>query len=158
MSRQPERKAIDTRLAQPTPPKRGRGQPRRFATRDDLQTAIDGYFSRQDAHKPEPDPYTIEGLTVYLDITREELHAWETGEWCPEYSDTVKKAKDRIRENIITRIARGQNNVAGPIFYAKAALGYREINTVEIVDHTLETMTDAQLAKIASKGDTRGSR
>lgn len=38
------------------------------------------YFEKCDSHQPRPEPYSIEGLCVYLDITRREFEEWRKAE------------------------------------------------------------------------------
>ena len=77
-----------------------------------------------------PAPYTIEGLVDYCDIYRDTMHGWEKGERGQEFSDAVKDCKRKIHSNWAERVQENRNP-AGVIFYGKAALGYRDVQTME---------------------------
>lgn len=64
------------------------GRPLKFESNERLQEAIDLYFENAPR-----DEWTITGLALALDTTRETLMDYEEKE---EYSDTVKKAKLKI--------------------------------------------------------------
>lgn len=127
--------------------RRGRvneGRPPKFVTVDQLVKRAAEYFHTQDnriktvsvdenGHPVTarvPAPYTIEGLVDFLGIYRDTLHGWERGERGPEFSDAVKGCKRKIRADWAVRVQESKNP-AGIIFYGKAALGYRDIQTIE---------------------------
>lgn len=82
------------------------GRPLKFKTKEELQQRIDDYFKKCDSRTivvldrkgnehsiVQPRPYTITGLAYELDTDRETLLRYEEKE---EFSDTIKKAKDKI--------------------------------------------------------------
>lgn len=82
------------------------GRPLKFKTVEELQRKIDEYFLSCDCKTVividkfgkehsviQPRPYTITGLAVALDTTRETLLDYNER---PEFSDTIKKAKEKI--------------------------------------------------------------
>lgn len=138
--------------APPRISKRGRineGRPPRFATVEELKREIEIYFRTQDNRIKTvdidengnakqaivPAPYTIEGLVYSLDVEPETLWAWEHdaehGGRGPQFSNAVKGAKKRIRAQWAERVQESKNP-AGTIFYGKAALGYRDVQQVEL--------------------------
>lgn len=68
----------------------GHGQPLKFSSPEELQKKIDAYFAMCDEKGK---PYTITGLAVFLDTTRETIMDYAGRD---NYSDTVRKAKLKI--------------------------------------------------------------
>lgn len=79
------------------------GRPLKFKSVEELQAKIDAYFAACDSHTssyvlktgemiqiPDPKPYTITGLAIALDTTRETLLDYGERE---EFSDAIRKAK-----------------------------------------------------------------
>ena len=125
------------------------GRPLKFESAEELQEKIDLYFKDCDPHiedveilkdilgsdgKPTGDvegritqritkqkPYTITGLALALDTTRETLLDYEAKD---EFSDTIKKAKQRCHNYAETMLF--NSNPAGPIFNLKNNYGWRD--------------------------------
>src|SRR5690606_1435302 len=91
------------------------GRPLKFESVEELQKKIDEYFESCDSgtqkifykgrfyEVPDPRPYTVTGLALFLDTSRETLMDYENGipeKLSPEekkkFSDTIKKAKEKI--------------------------------------------------------------
>jgi hypothetical protein len=79
------------------------GRPLKFKSVEELQEKINDYFENCDNHEttfvtkerevlqiPDSKPYTITGLALWLDTTRETLLDYENKD---EFSDTIRKAK-----------------------------------------------------------------
>lgn len=60
-------------------------------------------------------PYTVAGLALALDVTRETLCEWEKNS---KFSDVIKKAKLQIKMNVEEKLLDGKNP-AGCIFWLK---------------------------------------
>ncbi len=124
------------------------GRPLKFKTVEELQAAIDRYFAECDPHVVEKTiviqekgrvvekitkyvtsqkPYTITGLALALDTTRETLLDYEDR---AEFSDTIKKAKLRIHEFAETSLWSGQ--AAGVIFNLKNNWGWKDKSELEV--------------------------
>lgn len=88
------------------------GRPLKFKTVEEMQEKIDAYF---DECIEKEKPYTITGLALALDTTRETLLDYEDKD---EFSDTVKKAKLRC-ENYAEEFLFKGKNVVGSIFNLK---------------------------------------
>lgn len=71
-------------------------------------------------------PYTITGLALALDTTRETLLDYEEKE---EYSDTIKKAKLKIHN--YTELRLFENNPTGAIFNLKNNYGWKDKTEVD---------------------------
>ena len=91
--------------------KRPVGRPRKY-TLIQLQCLIDGYFNERDESE---EPYTITGLAMALDTSRQSLMRWEKGEH--ELSDAIKKAKTRVEMCWEERLF--SNSPTGAIFWLK---------------------------------------
>lgn len=88
------------------------GRPLKFQNLADLQKQIDGFFANCDATDT---PYTITGLALALDTTRQSLCDYENRQ---DFADTIKKAKARV-ENYAERKLMSGMPAAGPIFALK---------------------------------------
>ena len=105
------------------------GRPRKFETVEEMQVAIDAYFDACAARTIEvvtrkgdlitikrPEPYTVTGLALALDLCRQSLLNYEGD---PEFVDTIKKAKERIHHDLERRAYDGEGSTAGVIFGLK---------------------------------------
>jgi DNA-packaging protein gp3 len=100
----------------------GAGRPLKFATPQELQSRIDGYFaSAADEEGLLVRPVSITGLALWLDTTRETLMDYQHRD---EFSDTVKRAKLRVENFYEERLTVGRQ-AAGPIFALKN-FGWRD--------------------------------
>jgi hypothetical protein len=87
------------------------GRPLKFQSVEELQQKIDAFFLECDKKQ---DPYTITGLALALDTTRQGLINYEDRE---EFYDTIKIAKARVENFAEKRLYSG--TAAGPIFALK---------------------------------------
>lgn len=103
------------------------GAPRKFNTVEELQILIEEYFNYIDEYnrnKPDnekPRPYTVTGLCVYLDIVRDTLIEYGKKS---EFTDTIKKAKQRIESSVEEGSLNGKWNTIGSIFNLKNNFGW----------------------------------
>jgi hypothetical protein len=122
------------------------GRPPKYETPEQLQIAIDNYFSlcdsrtktfktiNEDGHDVVqeiecPEEYTITGLALSLGFCdKRSLYDYEEKE---EFTHPIKRAKLRI-ENQVEKEVRSNKNAAGPIFILKN-FGWRDKTEV---DHT----------------------
>lgn len=102
------------------------GRPKKFKDPGEMQRKIDEYFSRCDETG---EPYTITGLALALDTTRETLLDYEHAASRKAFSDTVKRAKLRV-QNYAERQMYLKQNPAGPIFALKN-YGWRDKQEIE---------------------------
>lgn len=91
----------------------------KFTTPEELQEKVDAYFNQCDETK---EPYTITGLALALDTTRETLLDYEGKD---VYSDTIKKAKQRCHNYAEKYLYTGKN-VTGAIFNLKNNYGWKD--------------------------------
>lgn len=117
------------------------GRPRKFQTVEEMEEAIEAYFKKCDARTtpmslkgvglidvPHPEPYTVQGLSVHLDLTTEGLMEYERRE---EFSGTVKKAKARVEANKVVNMLDGKGFGAGYIFDLKHNHGWKDKQEIE---------------------------
>lgn len=148
------------------------GAPRKFKSVEVLQDKIDSYFTECDPHWIEEEgwiwldgkqvkqvtwnltkqvPYTITGLALALDTTRETLLDYENSPQFAEFSDTIKKAKLRVH-NFVEKKLFDQAST-GAIFNLKNNYGWvdkteQDINQkVKFVDDE-EMPEDIELNKL----------
>lgn len=108
------------------------GRPPKFKDPQELQSKINDYFEScwidkvvevtdKDGNvtstnsRYQDRPYTVEGLALALGITRETLCQYEKD---PKFSDAIKKAKLKIKMNVVERLI-DSKNATGCIFWLK---------------------------------------
>ena len=111
------------------------GRPPKFATPEQMEKSINEYFRECDTDGKEPTPYTVAGLCVALNLTRQGL--CEYGDK-PEFSDTVKRAKLRIEAQVESRLF--GPNATGSIFWLKNHAHYIDRTQHDVTVRTLETI------------------
>jgi hypothetical protein len=89
------------------------GRPLKFKTVEEMQGKIDAYFKECDKKE---DPYTITGLALALDTTRDLLLDYQDKE---DYSYTIKRAKLKCENYAEKHLFKGKNGVVGAIFNLK---------------------------------------
>ena len=118
------------------------GRPLKFKTPEEMDKAIEKYFldcdSRivkvYDKRKQEvvelnrPIPYTIEGLAATLGVDRHTLNNYEKRD---EFFTTIKRAKDKVLQNMVERSLDGDNNPTMSIFLLKNNNGYSDKQELE---------------------------
>jgi hypothetical protein len=92
--------------------KRQVGRPLKFQSVEELEARINAFFAECDAQKI---PYTITGLALALDTSRELLREYEQRD---EFVDTIKRAKTKVENYAEQRLYSG-SAAAGPIFALK---------------------------------------
>ena len=101
------------------------GRPLKFSTPEELQERVDAYFADRDKHEK---PYTITGLALFLDTTRETLCDYGNKD---EFSDTIKKAKQRVELAYEERLI--EKGRSGDIFALKN-FGWTDKQTQELTN------------------------
>ncbi|MDH6357619.1 DNA-packaging protein [Parabacteroides sp. PF5-9] len=128
------------------------GRPPKFKTAIELEIAIDTYFLECDekcfvrGKTVDSTPYTVEGLCLALDISRETLLCYEKGD--AGFSDTIKKAKMRIQQDVMERGLSGRSNPAVSIFNLKNNFGYVDKQEHEVNNRiNIEQITGMKVIK-----------
>lgn len=106
-------------------------RPLKFKTVEEMQKLIDVYFAERKADKL---PFTITGLALALDTTRQTLLEYEgevdgRDDKDPRFADAIKRAKLRCEEYAETQAFMGKNQ-AGSIFILKNH-GWKDKTEVE---------------------------
>ncbi len=116
---------------------------RMFQSPEELQILIDEYMA---LCAENGDITDIEGLAVFLGTTRKTL--WEY-EYREEFSNTIKRAKDKIFNNKKQLAMKGKMNPIVFIFDAKNNHNYTDKQEVEATNHNLNddisSLTDEEL-------------
>lgn len=107
------------------------GRPPKYTTPEEMQSVIDEYFASCWVDRPlvgltQMRPYTIAGLALALDLTRQGLCEYSDKD---EFSDVVKKAKLKVEMNVEeTLLEKGHS---GSIFWLKNHASYTDKREVE---------------------------
>jgi hypothetical protein len=121
------------------------GRPPKFDTPEKMQAEIDAYFAHCDARQSQvvvgsgqnahvewisdPAPYTICGLALSIGLTRQGLLEYSAK--TPEFSDTVKNAKERVHARLEERLYDGKGYGPGHIFGLKNNFGWKDVQSFE---------------------------
>lgn len=98
----------------------------KYHTEEELVKGIEEYF--EDCKKREK-PYTMSGLANWLGITRQTLINYGKGE---KYFTLIKKAKERVQQQIEENILDGTFNTTAGIFNLKANYKWDDGNKVNV--------------------------
>lgn len=123
------------------------GQPRKYKTAEELETAIDEYFTQEHEYFLDEDnqpilkqgipiikkPFvpTISGLALYLGfVSRQSMYDYEK---MGEYSYIIKKARLTIESFAESQLYNPAVKAAGPIFALKNIAGWKDRTETENV-------------------------
>ncbi|MFS4438605.1 terminase small subunit [Paracoccaceae bacterium GXU_MW_L88] len=96
------------------------GRPLKFESVEALEEMIESYFVDCDQSKK---PYTVSGLAVWLDTSRQTLINYEDKE---EYFDTIKRAKARCEAWVEENALMSKTNATFSIFNLKNNFGWKD--------------------------------
>lgn len=102
-----------------------RGRPLKYKTKEELQEKIDKYFEECDKNN---DPYTVTGLGLALDMSRQDLINYSNKE---EFFDTIKKAKMKVENYLEKRLIK-DSSCTGIIFNLKNNYNWKDKQEVDI--------------------------
>lgn len=116
------------------------GRPKKYTTVKQMQDMIDKYFTECDNGVKIRDkdngrsiitykPYTVTGLCMFLNINRDTLCEYEKQE---QFSDTIKRAKQKIENWIEEHSLMGDTNPTVSIFNLKNNFGWKDKQEVDI--------------------------
>lgn len=123
------------------------GRPKKYTEVEVMQQKIDKYFKECDEKE---EPYTVTGLCIALDITRETLKEYLKQE---EFSDTIKKAKIKV-ENYLEKKLITDGNTTGIIFNLKNNFNWSDKQQIEhsgSVNNPFEGLSTEELRKILNE-------
>ncbi len=95
------------------------GRPPKYKTAEEMKLKIDKYFLDCDKNN---EPYTITGLAMSLDMSRQDLINYSNKE---EFFDTIKKAKMRVENYLEKRLIK-DTSCTGVIFNLKNNYGWKD--------------------------------
>ena len=102
----------------------------KYKSEETLKKGIDEYFANCEERKK---PYTMSGLANWLGITRQTLINYGKSD---KYFTLVKKAKEKVQQQIEENILDGTFNTTAGIFNLKANYKWDDGNKVEVnVNH-----------------------
>ena len=101
------------------------GRPLKFNSVEELQSKIDEYFKICEETQSKP---LISELALHLDTSRETLSDYKDK---PEYSDSLKKAKQKCEIVLERNLVEGKVNPTGTIFNLKNNYGWRDKTEIE---------------------------
>jgi hypothetical protein len=112
------------------------GRPRKYETAKAFKTKCSEYFEKGGRKTSSGDRlYTVSGLCIYLRICRDTLCEYEKR---PEFSDTIKNAKQRI-ENCIEELSLiGEIDKTTSIFNLKYNFRWRDKEEQQAADNAGE--------------------
>jgi hypothetical protein len=109
------------------------GRPRKFDSPEEMEEGILSYFqkcaSRTVNEYIHPEPYTILGLCQHLGITRQTFFDYENRS---EFSDTVKRAKEKVALDLTLRSIENKDQVVGCLFQLKCNHGHVETKAIDL--------------------------
>lgn len=118
------------------------GRPLKYETVEQLQKAIDEYFTYCDnrikqVHSKEgesygvadPEPYTMAGLAYNLNLSRQGLMEYKHKN--DGFSDAIKRARHKIEADLERRMYGRDTFTPGLIFSAKNNFGYKDKTETE---------------------------
>lgn len=118
------------------------GRPKKFTDVEELEIKIEAFFK---FCEDKCYPFTIHGLCVSLGCTRDTLCEYEKK---PEFSDTIKRAKEKIRWYVEKELFLGKNP-GGMIFWLKNNAGWKD-EQHQKVSFDFSKLTDEELEAIAA--------
>lgn len=95
------------------------GRPPKYKNKREIEEKVNKYFMNCDLTN---EAYTITGLCIALDITRETLNEYSKNE---KFSDTIKKAKLKV-ENYLEKHLITDTSTTGIIFNLKNNFGWKD--------------------------------
>lgn len=101
------------------------GRPLKFKSVEELQEKIDNFFKTCDEKK---EPYTMTGLALALDTSRNVLLTYENKD---EYSNSIKKARNKCEAYAEKCLFSNKASTAGVIFNMKNNYGWADKNITE---------------------------
>lgn len=110
------------------------GRPYKYKDLNEFNKKVEEYFKECDSKMVVTEktifikPYTVTGLCLYLDICRDTLIEYEKREG---FVDTIKRAKNRIENNIEENSLNGILNSTVSIFNLKNNFGWKDKTEVD---------------------------
>ncbi len=122
------------------------GRPKKYTEVELMKQKTDLYFKKCDNKN---EPYTVTGLCLALDITRETLNQYLKDE---QFSDTIKKAKLKV-ENYLEKHLIIDSSTTGIIFNLKNNFGWtdkQELKHSGNINNPFEGLSTEELRQLIS--------
>ena len=124
------------------------GRPKMYSDVDEMQNDIDKYFKNCDKKEK---PYTMSGLAYALDMSRQSLINYSKDE---KFFDTIKKAKQKVEQQLEENALMGKGNSTFTIFNLKNNFEWKD--NVEVKTNAIEDLTTlADMLGFNNSGDTK---
>ncbi len=106
--------------------KKKTGRPRKYNNSEDMQILIDKYFlDCEEQNKG----LTMSGLGNALSMSRNAISNYNNND---EFSDTIKKAKQRVEQHLEEKLIDNKGNVTGIIFNLKNNFHWKDKQETEL--------------------------
>lgn len=115
-------------------------RPKLYENKEEVQNIIDSYFVLCDEKEK---PYTMSGLAYALNMSRQSLINYSKDE---EFFDTIKKAREKVEQQLEENALMGKANATFTIFNLKNNYGWRD--QVEVKNDNELTKLDELLGAI----------
>ena len=102
------------------------GRPRKYSSPEEMQELIDKYFEDCDENQA---PKTIYGLANALDLTYERLWEYQGYE---EFSELIKRAKQKIIQEVEEEGRKSTTNPAFRIFWMKNVAKWADKQEIDV--------------------------
>lgn len=99
------------------------GRPPKFTCPDTFDRLVESYFIQENK------PWTVTGVALWLDINKDTLVEYGKK---PQYSATVKRARERIEQQLEQMLLTQGTNTVGIIFNLKNNFGWKDKQEVDI--------------------------
>ncbi|MDE1867460.1 MAG: DNA-packaging protein [Thaumarchaeota archaeon] len=119
------------------------GRPPKYNTVEELEARIEEYFNycdnkTKEVHSeklgdmilPDPEPYTMAGLAYWVGLSRQGLIEYKNKN--KEFSDAIKKARNRVEADVERRMSHKDTFTPGLIFNAKNNFGWKDKTETDI--------------------------
>lgn len=131
-------------------------RPKKFNSAEEMQEKLDAYYKRCEKGEKRtmvdkktgevneffiPIPYSVEGMVTFLDICRETMCDYEK-DIC--FSDTIKRAKQKVLSNQVESVLMNKINSTYTIFSHKNNFGMKD--RTEVDNNTTVTIVDPSKA------------
>lgn len=146
------------------------GTEKMFSSPEELKERINKYFEDCDNNikvllikkgvvvesRPDPIPYTVEGLARVLGCDRNTLLLYEKKAGYEDYFSIIKEAKLRMEEQKVIRGLKGESNATFAIFDLVNNTDYRNTSSIDVNKKNTsvilnQELSDEQIDKLIDK-------
>lgn len=134
-------------MAQPT------GRPYKYSD-DDLplfQQTISYYFKTCDQHQITDkctEPYSLFGLQEYLGLSTQAMSEYRQRQG---FGDAIKKAEERIEQDMVNKAMSGTHNPIFTMFLLKCKYGYVDKQVIDVTEHQNDAEVEQKLKDLLAR-------